>query len=432
MNKKTKIILCTIAFAICLAAGLFVYRVNKAHHYTPVTSEIIINDEDSFNKPFLLGIDENTLQIQLKDKLSFISDVENNTANLETRQVVFWFYECDINRVYEEYIPNITYTSSNEDVASVDENGVITAVSKGEAIITVTADDVVLEIPIIINKVVLVTEFEQNITMLTGEEKSIVSLGEYEVVLSDFLSSNESVVTINENGIVVAKSKGIVEVYTYTDTEQTQKVSTQITVKQPVESVSVNSISIYTGQSAKANVSYSPTTANYGTNLTYKISDTSIASVSGNTVTGIKEGKTTLTVTSGNGIVTQSQITVTTPPRANATVTGISKAEFDAHTGEKFSDSSPYATHFKITLDQDVIGFKINYVTDNIDSISTGAAIYNNASVPANTTIYFEISVNESDVLRTRGFSYVNADGSVSSYTLYQKGSDGSIGFTKY
>ncbi len=432
MNKKIKIAIVCVTLIALVIGGLFIYHVNRPYHYTPVTSEIILNDEASLKSPILLSDDESEVEIALNEKLNFVSDVDNGTANLSTRQLVFGFYECDINRVYDEYIPNITYTSSNEEVAKVDESGIITAQSKGEAVITVKADEIAYEIPIMVYKVVLVSELEQNIVLLNGESKSIATFEKYEIPFSEFYSSNANIVSVNENGILQAMAKGTAEVYTYVDEAQTEKISTKVTVKQPVQSLSVEDISIYEGETVPIKISYSPANADYGTNFTYTVSDTSIASINGNSLTGVKSAITYLTVTSSNGISAKATVKISPRPKAVVSVSDISKAEFDAYSGEKFSDGSPYATHIKISFSEPVLGFKINYVTDNIGSKSTGAAIYNNANVPDNTPIYFEIMVNESDVLTTRGFSYTNLDGSTYYYYLRESGQDGSILFGQY
>ena len=80
--------------------------------------------------------------------------MDNGTANLETTKKVFGFYECNVNRVFDDYVPVISYQSSDENIAKIDENGIITPISKGTAKITVTADDVSLDIPITVYKLV--------------------------------------------------------------------------------------------------------------------------------------------------------------------------------------------------------------------------------------------------------------------------------------
>jgi len=431
MSKKAKrILIILISIFICIA-GLFIYEVKKEHHYTPQTAEILIEDETIFNDIFLIRGDT-PVEFNLADHLTFVSDVEKGTVNLETRKKVFGFYECDINRVYDEYIPDITYKSSDENIAKIDENGIITALNKGQATITVTGDEISIDIPITVYKIVEVTEIEQDIVLLKGQSKSLINLDEYEIPFSEFSSSNEKVATVNQHGTVTAISKGKAEIYTYKDEAKTEKISSKITVKQPVESVSINKITIYIGDKATLKASYAPQNADYGTNFTYKSSDPSIATINGNVVSAVKAGEATITVTSGNGISSQAKLIVLSPPKATPSVTTISKSEYESYGGEKYSDGSLYASYFKISFDHPVIAFRINYVNDNFTSKTTGDAIYNNAAVPANTPLYFAICINQSDVIDTRGFSYVNKDGSQKFYSLHPSGKDGSVLMTAY
>lgn len=424
-----KIIAFLLAAAV-LVGGLFAYEVNKKHHYIPQTAEIKFDDIAITDKTFILQDGEN-IAFDLKTYMTFVSDVENGTANLETIKKVFGFYECEINWVYDEYSPVVTYKTDNEAVASVDRQGVISATAKGKANITVTADNVSLDIPVTVYKGVEIDSFEQGIVLLKGDNIDVLKLDEYEVALSQLYSSDENIVTINQNGIATALKKGKAEIYTYKDEAKKEKVSTTITVKQPVETVTVNKVTAYVGDTVKLKASYTPQNADYGTTITYKVADSSVATINGNMVTAVKAGETVITATSGNGVTGQAKLVVKNPPQAIPTVTGITKAEFESYTGEKFSDGSPYASYFKITLDQPVVSFSINYVNEDINAIpttiSTGAAIYKNASVPANTPLYFAVCINTSDVVYTRGYSFVNRDGSKKYFTLYQSLKDGSM-----
>ncbi len=428
MKNKFKIIILILICILVLAGGFFIYEVKKEHHYTPVTAEIVIDNEDTIKNAFI--IKDNVMPtLNLAEHLTFVSDVENGTANLETTKKVFGFYECEINRVYDEYIPAITYKSSDTGIAEIDENGVITSKAKGETVITVTADEVSVDIPVTVYRGIEIAQLEQNIVLLKGESKSFLNVEEYDLVLSEFYSSDENVASVNKNGTVTANSKGKAEIYTYKDDE---KISTQITVKQPVESVSLSSITFYTGESASVKVSYKPTNADYGTNFTYRISDTSVASVNGNTVSAIKAGETVITAVSGNGISTQAKITVLNPPKATPKIKTISKSEYESHKGEKYSDGSPYASYFKITFDHPVEKFRINYVEDDGTKKKAGDAIYKNVEVAADSPLYFAICINESDIFDTRGFYYTNKDGSKKYYSLHVSGRDGSVLMTEY
>ena len=116
-------------------------------------------------------------------------------------------------------------------------------------------------------------------------------------------------------------------------------------------------------------------------------------------------------------------------PQAKANVLAelISKEEFDIYEGEKFSDNSKYVTYFTITFDAPVTSFSINYVNDNGTEITTGDEIYGIEKVKENTPLYFAVSIYESDLLYTRGFSYINADESEVQYALHISGKDGSL-----
>ena len=143
--------------------------------------------------------------------------------------------------------------------------------------------------------------------------------------MSEIYSSNENIVAVNQDGTITGVSRGKAEVFVYTNEEKTEKLSTTVTVKQPVETVSIKNITIYMGDTATLNAAYGPTDADYGTSFTYKSADPSVAFVKGNSISGIKVGETTITAVSGNNVSGQAKVTVLAPPRATPTVTTIKK-----------------------------------------------------------------------------------------------------------
>ena len=430
MGKMKKIISVLAVFFICIT-GIFIYEVRKEEHYVPHTGEIVFDDQ-KFPATALVLKEQGTENFNLADCLTFLSDVDNGTANLETTKKVFGFYECNVNRVFDDYVPVISYQSSDENIAKIDENGIITPISKGTAKITVTADDVSLDIPITVYKLVKLTDVEQNILIFKGKIKSIFSLSDYEIPMSEIYSSNENIVAVNQDGTITGVSRGKAEVFVYTNEEKTEKLSTTVTVKQPVETVSIKNITIYMGDTATLNAAYGPTDADYGTSFTYKSADPSVAFVNGNSISGIKAGETTITAVSGNNVSGQAKVTVLAPPRATPTVTTIKKEEFDAYEGEKYTDGSDYDSYFKISFDHPIASFKLNNISDNGSTKTTGSAIYNNVSVEAGSPIYFRVYVNQSDVFDYIGFSYVNKDGTSRAYSLHTSGRDGSVLMTEY
>lgn len=106
----------------------------------------------------------------------------------------------------------IEWTSSDESVATVDENGLVTALSVGEAIITATANGdaasctvTVLQKTISLSaKAVCIGLGEGNATTLTAE----VSDGSP----VEWTSSDESIVRVDENGLILGMGKGNAEI----------------------------------------------------------------------------------------------------------------------------------------------------------------------------------------------------------------------------
>ena len=116
----------------------------------------------------------------------------------------------------------LTYTSSNEEVATVDENGLVTAVAEGEAVITVAAENenvsatvnVTVVAPAVVPTEITVAVGEETVTELAlNAETPTVTL--VATVLPEgvnqavtFASSDENVVTVNAEGVVTGVASG--------------------------------------------------------------------------------------------------------------------------------------------------------------------------------------------------------------------------------
>ena len=130
----------------------------------------------------------------------------------------------------------IEWTSSNEDVATVDENGMVTAVGAGEADITAAVQDADISSVTHVKVVILPTGVDAPDTLelyTNGEsEKSldakIVPEDATEVKLA-YVSSDEGVATVDENGLVtaVADGKCTITAYVIADAPATAESATQ-------------------------------------------------------------------------------------------------------------------------------------------------------------------------------------------------------------
>lgn len=130
----------------------------------------------------------------------------------------------------------IEWTSSDESVVTVDENGVVTAVGAGEADITAAVQDADISSVTHVKVVILPTGVDAPDTLelyTNGEsEKSldakIVPEDATEVKLA-YVSSDEGVATVDENGLVtaVADGKCTITAYVFADAPATAESATQ-------------------------------------------------------------------------------------------------------------------------------------------------------------------------------------------------------------
>lgn len=117
---------------------------------------------------------------------------------------------------------NLTWTSSDEEVATVDETGLVTAVGAGEADITVSVSDANISSTTHVKVVITPTGVEapDSIELVTNGENS-KALGakmtpeDATKVKLAYESSDESVATVDENGVVTAVADGECVITTY-------------------------------------------------------------------------------------------------------------------------------------------------------------------------------------------------------------------------
>lgn len=226
-----------------------------------------------------------------------------------------------------EYLPAdttdekaVTWKSSNTDVATVDENGVITAVAGGQADITATAANGVsaickITVPIHLNGISLE---KTSLNLRKGQSSEALSVVYDPVNTTDELptiwsSSDESVATVNAQGVVTGLKEG-------TATIKVQVGTFSATCEVTVSEIHVNELKVaedtpstlYKGQSHKLNVKVLPADTTDDVELIYESSDDAVATVSADgTVTAVKEGTAQITIKTADGRVsTVYEVTV--------------------------------------------------------------------------------------------------------------------------
>ena len=224
----------------------------------------------------------------------------------------------------------VTWISNNDTVVKVDTNGKITGLSAGRAIITVKTDDsnrtdtctvrVVDQNNVSSNNVdaIGVSLSKSSLSMLKGDSYHLVATikpvdaTNKSVIWS---SSNENIVTVDNNGKIMAKETGKATITVKTK-DGGKTATCQITVFAeaiPVTGVVLNrsEVTLLKGDSVTLSAKLTPDNAT-NNNVTWTSSRPEVAKVDENgVVTGLKAGKTTITVKTKDGNKTDKcEITV--------------------------------------------------------------------------------------------------------------------------
>ncbi|GAA4299314.1 hypothetical protein GCM10023142_39800 [Anaerocolumna aminovalerica] len=199
----------------------------------------------------------------------------------------------------------LTWTSSNEKVAKVSNNGTVKAISGGTAVIKVQTADKKITKFCIVTVVEPVTNIKLNKTSYVlgvGKRFTLKATVEANTATNPKLkwtTSNSKVATVDSKGVVTAKSLGTV-VITVTAQDGTRaEASCDIRVVRPVTSVTLNASSVTTveGRSFTLKATVRPNNATIK-KVKWTSSDESVAIVdSKGVVTALKAGTVTIKAT---------------------------------------------------------------------------------------------------------------------------------------
>lgn len=252
-----------------------------------------------------------------------------STCKVEVKEVPITAIKLDVTSkklepgktqaVNVEYLPAnttdekaVTWKSSNTDVATVDENGVITAIAGGQADITATTGNGVsatcrITVPIHLKGISLE---KTSLNLRKGQSSDALSVVYDPVNTTDELptiwsSSDETVATVNAQGVVTGLKEG-------TATIKVQVGTFSATCEVTVSEIHVNELKVaedtpsklYKGQSHKLNVKVLPEDTTDDVELIYESSDDAVATISADgTVTAVKEGTAQITIKTADGRV---------------------------------------------------------------------------------------------------------------------------------
>ena len=234
----------------------------------------------------------------------------------------------------------VTWSSGNTSVAKVDQNGKITAVNKGTTTITAkvgskTAScNVTVKVPltgISLNKTTLALNRGVTETLTVNYNPSDTT----DSKTVTWSSENTSVAKVDQNGKITAVDVGTTNILAKVGSKT---ASCSVTVKAPLTGISLNktTLSLRKQSTETLVVSYDPINTTDDKTVTWTSDNEEVATVSGGTVSALKEGTATITATVGS-CTAQCVVTVekenTEPVKKPLTAISLDKATMNLKQG---------------------------------------------------------------------------------------------------
>lgn len=206
---------------------------------------------------------------------------------------------------------NVTWSSNNETVATVDNNGKVTAKAAGEATITAKVGDkqVTCNVKVTAAEVAVesVTLNQSSLELIAGKEATLTATVKPDNATNRTVaweSTATNVATVDNNGKVTAKAEGTA-IIAVTTADGNHKATCTVTVIPKTVQVSgiqvQGSASVYVGGSTKLTATVTPTNAT-NQKVTWSSNNESVATVgTDGTVTAVSAGTATITVTTEDG-----------------------------------------------------------------------------------------------------------------------------------
>jgi len=244
---------------------------------------------------------------------------------------------------------NVTWSSSNPAVATVDNKGYVIGIKEGTSTVMVrTSNGKTATATITVEKKVIepvVVQLDRtNLTMNVGNTATLyanVRPSNATNKTLTWVSSDGSVASVKD-GVITANRVGTTNITVKTFNGKSATCRVNVTTKViEVESISLNkkNLDLKIRETDKLTVKFNPDEAT-NQNITWKSSDTSIVTVSNGTVRAIKAGKATITATSSNGKTATATVNVS---KMDDTITISKKTTY--YTGKVISATITARSH---------------------------------------------------------------------------------------
>ena len=204
----------------------------------------------------------------------------------------------------------VTWSSDNTNITTIDSEGKVTAVAAGKATITCTANDgsgVKATCEVTVTSVVKSIELPATMTVAAGQTVTLTpTLTPADAVTTlTWSSDDETIATVNSEGVVTGVKKGQTFINVETDNGKTAYCKLTVTPGDPISIELPKSTILHVGETVTLTPTITPEDAE--TTLTWKSDDETILRVSADGVlTGVAEGLAIVTVTTLNGITSNA------------------------------------------------------------------------------------------------------------------------------
>ena len=317
----------------------------------------------------------------------------------EIKQYVGETYRMQATVLPEGSAQTVTWFSSNPEVATVNKNGLVTAVAEGTVTITATTTDgtdlsATCEVTVMLPPVVSVTLNREELVRLVGEtfQLQVTVLPAEALQVVTWLTSNPEVVTVDETGLVTAVAEGTATI-TATTTDGTELSATcEVTVAIPASSVTLDQSELqkFIGETCQLQATVLPEAAIQ--NVIWLSSNPEVATVDETgLVTAVGSGAATITATTTDGteLSATCEVNVTIPPATSVT---FNKAVLFTTAGETYRLK---AKVLPVEACQTITWQSSNPEVATVDETGLVTAVGNgNATVTATTTDGTELFAN--------------------------------------
>lgn len=262
----------------------------------------------------------------------------------------------------------ITWKSSDESIATVSSNGLVTAKKPGTAEIRVISNDgghvatTKITVKAISKELKSISLNKTSLTLEVGSEETLTvsynpTYAENKKITWE--SSDKSIATVSSDGLITAKKPGTVTIKA-TSLEGSKEATCELTViSPPIESIKFEeeAKTIYVGDKTTLKTISTPENTSIN-NPIWTSSDESVATISAGIITAVSPGTTIITISNEDGTIT-----------ATTTITVLEKPKEPLSIKVKGYDLSfnPNKKDYTLKINDDTsLNFDINVDSDKI------------------------------------------------------------------